>query len=558
MGRVVFVIALIAGIVSGLSGLSAQTIEGDSNWPSTTIIDEPPPAKPQQARPRPAQSGSEQSAAPSAAAQPQAPSSQQPGQAATSSARPARSPSAQQQPRAAERESEPRTRRQPASEPGNDETATLSPPVPPVPLRREATAPAAIVPVVAPQLLPPVAQTAPVAPQLLPVAAPTVPVTPRQPAPLALNLIQTPPAPPPDDGLGKLIGQMLIVGFQGAAPDESWPRRVTAQIESGKIGGVLVMSHNILAPDQLSKLTAAFRRTKAQIAPFIAVDQGGGLVQRLPAERGFQRYASAAELGMSNDPLNAFNLYQRMAMELIVHGFNVNLGPVVDLEQSGANGAAPVHERRYGSQPKHVAAFAKAFRMAHHGEGLLTVLKHFPGPAGAKDEAGGGTGAEPRWDAAALEPYRQLVAGGNADMVMVGHLTHPEFSDEPGLPASLSAKTIQTRLREDIGFKGVVISDDLEARAIATRFPLEVSVVRAIKAGNDLLLIGNQDKPSLDLPDRVADIIRQAVSTGALTRERLQASYDRIVAAKQSLSKAAREIASAKQTEGDEEKPTTP
>ncbi len=174
MRRAVFVIALITGIVSGVFSLWAQTvnIEGDSNWPDTAIVDEPPPAKPQQARPRPVQSGSEQSAAPSAAVQPQAPSSPQPSQAATSSARPARNPSAQQRPRAAERESEPRTRRQPASEPGNDETATLSPPVPPVPVRREAAAPAAIVPVVAPQALPTAAQTAPAAPQLLPVAAP--------------------------------------------------------------------------------------------------------------------------------------------------------------------------------------------------------------------------------------------------------------------------------------------------------------------------------------------------------------------------------------------------
>ena len=378
-----------------------------------------------------------------------------------------------------------------------------------------------------------------------------------QPLPVALSLTQTIPTPEPDDGLGKLIGQMLIVGFQGVAPDESWPRQVAAQIESGKIGGVLVMSHNLLAPDQLVKLNNAFRRTKAPVAPFIAVDQGGGLAQRLPAEKGFQQYASAAELGMSNDPLNAYNLYQRMAMELFVHGFNVNLGPVVDLEQTSENGAAAAHPGRYGSRPKHVAAFAKAFRLAHHGEGLLTVLKHFPGPPSVDTDTSG-TEAAAHWTAASLEPYRQLVAGGNADMVMVGHLAHAEFSDEPGLPASLSKRAIQTRLRDEIGFKGVIISDDLEAKAVTTRFSLEESVVRAIAAGNDLLLIGNQDNPSPDLPDKVAAIVRHAVKTGVLTRERLQASYDRIIAAKQSLSQAAREIASAKHTDADEEKPAAP
>ena len=375
--------------------------------------------------------------------------------------------------------------------------------------------------------------------------------------PIALNLAQTIPVPEPDDGLGKLIGQMLIVGFQGVTPDERWPRQVASQIESGKISGVLVMGHNMLARDQLVKLNNAFRRTKAQIAPFIAVDQGGGMAQRFPAEKGFQQYASAAELGKSNDPLNAYNLYQRMAMELFVHGFNLNLGPVVDLEQNGGNLAAAPHQGRYGSQPKHVAAFAKAFRLAHQGEGLLTVLKHFPGPANADADASG-TESQARWDPAALEPYHQLVAAGHADMVMVGHLSHPEFADEPGLPASLSKKAIQTWLRNEIGFKGVIISDDLEAKAVTARLPLEERVVRAITAGNDLLLISNQDNPSPDLPEKVAAIIRQAVTTGVLTRERLQASYDRIIAAKQSLSQAAREIASAKQTDADQDQPAAP
>jgi beta-N-acetylhexosaminidase len=507
-------------MASGVTGLHAQNDNGDASWPDTPVVDDAPLPQQRQARPRPA-TGFQQTST-SSNDQQRPPSPEQAEPVETNSPRPTRNPLAQQsrveQDGAAqsrrERDAEASLRRPATAESGNRDAETLSPPVPG---RREAPA-----------------------------------TIPRQPAPITLTLAQTLPAPPPDDGLGKLIGQMLIVGFQGSAPDESWPRKVAAQIESGKIGGVLVMNHNMSAPQQLAKLTGAFRHTKAQIAPFIAVDQGGGEAQRLPAEKGFQHYASAAELGMSNDPLNAYNLYQRMAVELAVHGFNVNFGPVVDLQQTGENGAASAKDRRYGSQPKHVAAFAKAFRLAHHGEGLLTVLKHFPGPAEAKPEA------EARWDNAALEPYRQLVSGGNADMVMVGHLAHAEFSDEPGLPASLSKKAIQTRLREEIGFKGVIISDDLEAKAVTARFPLEESVVRAIAAGNDLVLIGNQDQPSVDLPERLTAIIKQAVTAGVLTRERLQASYDRIIAAKQSVSKAAREIASAKQTDADEEKPAAP
>jgi beta-N-acetylhexosaminidase len=541
--RAVFSIALIAGITSGASGIWAENenIGGDLDWPTTAIIEEPPV---QQPKPRAAPAERQQATR----QEQQAPEGTTTVPRAPNRAQAARNSAAQQQsPNRGNSEGWSPLRQEARESASRAEEDT---PQPPVPDRRAAALPAPV-PVVPIKL-----QTEPATQQAASVGAQAEPVKPQavpvklQTIPLPLNLAATLPAPEPDDGLGKLIGQMLIIGFQGVAPDESWPHRVAAQIESGKIGGVLVMSHNMLAPDQLRKLTGAFRRTKAQIAPFIAVDQEGGLVQRLPAEKGFQQYSSAAELGMSNDPLNAYNLYQRMALELAIYGFNVNLGPVVDLQLSGENGAAAKNERRYGSQPKHVAAFAKAFRMAHQGEGLLTVLKHFPGPMAAP-----GGGAETQWDAAALEPYRQLITGGNTDMVMVGHLAHAEFSDEPGLPASLSKKAIQTRLRDEIGFKGVIISDDLEARAVATRFPLEESVVRAISAGNDLLLIGNQDNPSPDLPDKVAAIIKQAVTSGVLTREQLQASYDRIIAAKQSVSTAAREIASAKETDADEEKP---
>jgi beta-N-acetylhexosaminidase len=522
VGRVVFAIAFIAAIVSGDIGLRAEdkTIGGELNWPQTPIIDETP-LQPQQPRPRAAPAERQQSA-PSGAGQSQAAPADA-AQRATSSTRATRNPTAQRRP-LRPWNGEARLQRRPAArETASRAEEDVSAPEPPVPDRREATAP--------------------VLPQSVPVA---------------LNLAHTIPAAEQDPALGKIIGQMLIVGFQGATPDESWPRQVAAQIESGKIGGVLVMKHNIQAPPQLAKLTAVFRRTKAPIAPFIAIDQEGGLAPQLPPDKGFQQYASAAALGMSNDPLNAYSVYQRMAIELSVNGFNVNLGPVVDLDQTGENGTPTANEQRYGTQPKHVAAFAKAFRLAHHNEGLLTVLKHFPGPISANPEAGGAAEPGARWDVAALEPYRQLVEGGNADMVMVGHISDAEFSDEPGLPASLSEKAIQTRLRQQIGFKGLIMSDDLEAKAVAARFPLEESVVRAIRAGNDLLLIRNQDNPAPDLPERVAAIIKQAVTAGALTRERLQASYDRIIAAKQSLSQAAREIASAKQTDLDDNKPAAP
>lgn len=527
MRRVVFGIALSAGVVFGVCGVRAENenIGGDLDWPKTPIVDDAP--IPQQGKPKSSQANRQQGQSNPDKEKQETQGPSAPGQRVPNSTQTKRYvPGQQQFGNQGNNQSEREARRPRGTARGSDDGYTdeaAPPPGPPLPDRRRVAAPT-------PQVLP--------FPQVVPVAG---------------TLPQVPPVEH-DDGLRKIIGQMLIIGFQGVMPDESWPRQVAAQIETGKIGGVLVMSHNVKAPQQLAKLTGAFRRTKAQIAPFIAIDQEGGTAPQLSPEKGFQRYASAAELGRSNDPLNAYNLYQRMAIELTVSGFNVNFGPVVDLNDGAG---AAVNDARYGSQPKHVAAFAKAFRMAHHSEGMLTVLKRFPGVIPAAPAAGAGK-PDQRWDPAALEPYRQLVQSGNSDMVMIGHVVHPDFSDAPGMPASLSEKAIETRLRGEIGFKGLVVSDDLQAKALIARFPLEDSVVRAIKAGNDLLLISNLETPTPDLPEKVAFIIKQAVTTGALTRERLQASYDRIVAAKQSLSAAAREIASAKQPDGDEEKPAAP
>lgn len=389
-------------------------------------------------------------------------------------------------------------------------------------------------------------------------------ISPVQTAPRAARLkqaairvtspAQTAPEVESADPIAKIAGQMLIVGFDGTAPDEAWPKQIAAQIEAGKIGGVLLTGRNIQSPAQLTKLMAAFRRTKTAIPVFFAIEQSGGSSESLSPDKGFLSYPPASVLGKSNDPFHAYGIYKNMATEIASYGFNLNLGPVVDLDRSAENPAAAGNQSSYGSQPKHVAAFAKAFRLAHADEGLLTVLKNFPGYGRTKRETNDAmTYAENKWESAGLEPYRELASSGDADLVMVGHLAYSRFSDEPGLPASLSETAI-ARLRGDIGFRGVVVSDDLEMGDLSMRFTQEERIMRAIKAGNDILLIGNHKAATPDLPDRIAAIIEQAVATGTLSRDRLQASYDRILTLKQRLRASSPEVASAKRNGGDQQK----
>jgi beta-N-acetylhexosaminidase len=167
---------------------------------------------------------------------------------------------------------------------------------------------------------------------------------------------------------------------------------------------------------------------------------------------------------------------------------------------------------------------------------VLTALKHFPGHGSTPFD----THVRPvdigsSWEVAEIEPYRDLIASKSAQAVMVGHIAHPGMADEAGMPASLSGKAIRQVLRGDLGFGGVVISDDLEMGAIRARFSIEESAVKAVKAGNDIVILSNQNAPAPDLPERVAAAIRKAVETGDLRREELKASYDRIMSFKQRL-----------------------
>ncbi|MEJ2125099.1 MAG: glycoside hydrolase family 3 N-terminal domain-containing protein, partial [Alphaproteobacteria bacterium] len=336
--------------------------------------------------------------------------------------------------------------------------------------------------------------------------------------------------------LNTWVGQMLMVGFKGQKPNEPGVKKLAKQIKSGAVGGVVFLSHNIVSPKQVAKLTAAFHRKDDETPTFIAVDQEGGIVQRLSHKKGFAEYPTANALGKRNDPLTAYEVYKGMAHELLRYGFNLNMGPVVDLQRKDTNSIIAIKERAFGSKPRHVTAFAKAFCAAHHDAGVLTVLKHFPGHGSTTAD----THTDPAdisktWSKDELLPYRKLIKSGDAEIIMVGHLTHAKMADKPGMPASLSKKAVTDKLRKELKFTGVVISDDLEMTAVRKKHPLEDSVIRAINAGVDIILLGNQIKPSADLPERVAEIIRKAVADGKLKRERLKTSYERILAVKRKL-----------------------
>jgi len=351
---------------------------------------------------------------------------------------------------------------------------------------------------------------------------------------LALALPRTAGADPAADAaLKAMIGQMILIGFEGRSPEDAGVRRVVGLLRAGEIGGVVLFAGNVESPRQLRRLTSALSRAGAAYPPFIAVDQEGGRVQRLTPAKGFAGLPSAdsvARLG----PAAAYRLYAEAARELAALGINVNFGPVVDLALAPAGPAIGRLGRSFGTRPSTVAALAYEFLRAHAQAGVLTSLKHFPGHGSARgDSHKGAVDVTATWKESELSPFREL--GSHADMVMVGHLIHPRFSDAGPLPASLSKRAIQGVLRGELGFSGLVVVDDLDMGAVSGAYSLERAAVLAVGAGADLLIVGQQLRRSPRVPERIAGAIEAAVAAGEIDRRAIEASYRRVLRAKAKL-----------------------
>ena len=343
-----------------------------------------------------------------------------------------------------------------------------------------------------------------------------------------------------DIDLDQMIGQTIMVGFSGRDEHDQGVSGVRDQLAKGVIGGVVLYPENIVSGEQLRLLTAFLTHANSKLVPFIAVDQEGGMVQRLGPRSGYARYPSAR--GMAREAKagtldTARERYQAMAKELATAGINVNFGPVVDLSVNPWNTVIARRKRSFGADAETVSTLARTFITAHREANVATVAKHFPGHGSSwSDSHKTLPDIASSWTEAELQPYAALSHDGLLDMVMVGHLYHPRFSDGEKLPASLSANAIHA-LRADgyIGFKGVVVSDDLEMGAVSERFSLEDRVTKAINAGVDLLVLSNVKSRDPDLGAKIHAIISDGVRDGSIPRARIQAAYRRIAALKQRL-----------------------
>lgn len=348
-------------------------------------------------------------------------------------------------------------------------------------------------------------------------------------------------APALAQSLEQMAGQMIIVGFQGNSADDKSVAALRQEIADGGVGGVMFLKTNVASRKAVEAMNAAFLAAAPdkQRPPFITLDQEGGLVERLDSSVGFKEIPDAATMAGKYSPKAARPTYDGLASGIRDWGFNVNFAPVVDLAVNPDNQVIAKNGRAYGKSGDVVADYAEQVIAAHRDQGVLTSLKHFPGHGSSTaDSHEGFVDITKTWKDGELDPYRLLIGKGLADFVMVGHLIDTTV-DPSGLPASLSKPWIEDVLRGQLGFTGVVITDDLEMGAIRDHFKLEETVTKAVRAGVDVLLFSNTADPRASLAEEVRAILVAEAEADPAFKVRIEQSYKRIVELKARIGKPA-------------------
>lgn len=339
----------------------------------------------------------------------------------------------------------------------------------------------------------------------------------------------------------KELGQLFLVGFDGCEVDAAHP--VVRAIREDGVGGVILFDRNvdgsrqnIRSPSQLRDLIAVLQ-SFADAPLLIAVDQEGGKVCRLKERDGFPATVSAGRLGALDDLAETRKRAADMAQILAECGVNLNLAPVIDLDLQPDNPIIGRYERSFAADPEKVTRHAAVFMEEHEKRGVACCVKHFPGHGSSVGDTHRGfvevTGL---WSESELIPYRRLLASGKVEAVMAAHVVHRGL-DLEGLPATLSPAVIRGLLRKQLGFCGVVISDDLQMRAISDHWSYEEAVCRAVEAGVDLLIVGNNLVRTHDAARRGTAALREW-AVGEPAREiYLREALERISRFKQAIVK---------------------
>jgi beta-N-acetylhexosaminidase len=285
---------------------------------------------------------------------------------------------------------------------------------------------------------------------------------------------------------------------------------------------------NVASPEQLKALVADLQAADPTMPLFVAIDQEGGRVNRLKEKYGFPPTVSQGWLGEQNDLALTVRHARQTAQTLAELGINVNLAPVVDVNVNPDNPVIGKLERSFSADPMLVADHALEVLIAHQVEGILCALKHFPGHGSSTTDSHlGFTDVTQTWSDLELVPYREILGSAGADMIMTAHVFNARLDQD--WPATLSRSTIQGLLRDQMGYEGVVISDDMQMQAISDHYSLETALEQTIMAGADVIIFGNNLAYDEQIAQEAIDAIMNLVQEGRVSPTRINESFNRIM-----------------------------
>jgi beta-N-acetylhexosaminidase len=360
--------------------------------------------------------------------------------------------------------------------------------------------------------------------------ASTAETPPRQPA----SPTPTPSASPRisnEAALRRKISSLLVVGFRGETVDSNdW---IVKAVRNG-LGGVILFDkelatdgpRNISSPAQVTALVKSLRDASPGRL-IVSIDQEGGQVARLNPSNGFPATKSEAQIGAQNSPAATRAWAQQIVSSLTSIGVNLNYAPVVDLNLNPDNPAIGQLGRSFSANVDVVVTNATEEIQVHRAGRVKTSLKHFPGFGTATANTDFDVvDVTNTWTPKELEPFQRLIASGNADSVLVAHLLNKKL--DPRLPASLSRAVVTDLLRGQLGWKGPVVSDDMQAAAITRQFGLDQAVGLGLEAGLDLLVFANQQVYDPNIVDETLNNVVNLVRDGRITEAQIDQAVARV------------------------------
>ena len=322
--------------------------------------------------------------------------------------------------------------------------------------------------------------------------------------------------------LREKVGQLFMLGFDGTSVSTDF----TKLIAEYRPGGFIVFRRNLESAAQIVKLTNKLQKLAADSPFLIAIDQEGGRVSRLPD--GFTIFPPCAALGFAADTRLAYEVASTTAAELRAVGINMNMAPVLDLNTNAGNPI--IGDRAFSAKPADVCGLGLATIAGLQDNKVVACGKHFPGHGDTTTdshlELPVVASSFERLHDMELRPFRHAIDNELAT-IMTAHVSYPKI--DPQFPATLSYIMLTDLLRDQLRFKGVVITDDLEMRAIIDHYGIEEAALLAFQAGADVLLICKER----DRQVAAMEALHRAVKDGKISETRLEASLRRIARVKE-------------------------